>query len=62
MIDDFPVIVLEGLEGNDVAHLKGLQVFLAPHTEALGVLWWVIYFAIFIFVLYKLFVFYWRRM
>jgi len=37
-------IVLEGLEGNNPAHLKGLQIFMAPHIGALTASWWLIFF------------------
>ena len=39
-----PIIVLEGLEGNQPTQLKGLQVPLAPHVDAFVLVWWTIFF------------------
>jgi hypothetical protein len=38
------LIVLVGLEGNDPTHLKGLQIFLAPHLDALMHVWQLVFF------------------
>ena len=47
------LIVLRGLSGNVPTHLKGIQVFLAPHVEVLEMLWWVIAVCTLSFLLYK---------
>lgn len=45
MTDDVPVIVLEGLDGNVPTHLKGIQIYIEPHTSSLIILWWIIFIA-----------------
>ena len=35
-------IVLTALEGNDATHLKGMQVYLAPHIDTLIFMWWMV--------------------
>ena len=37
-------LVLRGLEGNEPAHLSGIQPFLVAHIEIAMALWWSIFF------------------
>jgi hypothetical protein len=43
MIDEYPMIVLEGLEGNDPSHLKGMQIYIEPYLDNIIIFWWVVF-------------------
>ena len=53
MNEEKNIIVLQGLEGNEPAHLSGLQVPLAPHVDTLIVGWWIVLVLTTLVVLYK---------
>ena len=46
-------IVLKGLEGNAPTHLKGLQLYLAPHLELLLQIWQLVFFAVLMYMLVR---------
>lgn len=37
------IFVVRGTEGNAPTQLKGMQIPLAPHLDALIALWWVVF-------------------
>ncbi|MBL4644664.1 MAG: hypothetical protein JKX80_02240 [Candidatus Pacebacteria bacterium] len=53
MAQDKNIIILQRLEGNEATHLKGIQVPLAPYTDFLIMLWWFVWIAVLIIVMYK---------
>lgn len=53
MEEEKNIIVLQRLEGNDPTQLKGMQTFLAPHTEFIVMVWWVVWVLTFLVVLLK---------
>ena len=40
--EGLPKIAVQGTEGNNPTSLKGLQVYMAPHVDALMFVWWVL--------------------
>ena len=54
------LIVLQRLEGNDPTHVKGMQVWLAPHTDVIIMFWWALWVGTLLMVLRRL-VLAWRK-
>ena len=42
-MNEEPLIVPRGLEGNEPTHLSGLQLALAPHVDVLKMLWALVF-------------------
>lgn len=47
------LIILERLEGNEPTHLKGMQEWLAPHTDVLIMFWWVVWVTTLLIVVFR---------
>ena len=43
MTDELPVVILEGLEGSEQVHLKGVQIHMAPFVDDIFIFWWGVF-------------------
>jgi len=53
MESDKEIIILGRLEGNDVTHLKGIQHFIAPHTDVIVMFWWILWVSALLIAIFK---------
>jgi len=47
------LIILEELEGNPPAELNKVQHVIEPYSDAIGVVWWLLWFFVLMFVVVK---------
>ena len=58
---DGEYIVLYRLEGNDPTHMKGLQLWLAPHADFIVMMWWAVWTLTLITIVYHTVREFWAR-